>query len=60
MTHNLFFTIDGAVALVLLFLSMARQWSWKFENAGVTILQYGLAAECVYLFHLGLLWEVIR
>lgn len=58
--HNIFFNLTGIMAVLLWLLSMARQVSWKFENAGVTILQYGLAFETILLFHYGLLWEVIR
>ena len=57
---NVFFVVSGIFAALLWALSFARQFSWKFENAGVTILQYGLAFETILVFHYGLLWEVIR
>ena len=58
--HNIFFNLTGLMGLLLIALSLARQVSWKFENVGVTILQYGLLFEAVLLFHYGLLWEVIH
>lgn len=55
---NIFLNLTGIVALVLMFLSIGRATTWMFEGFGWTIIQYVLAAESVYLFSLGLLWEV--
>ena len=56
--ENLFLDISGTTGALLWLLSMARQVSWKFESAAVTVLQYGLAVQAFYWFWLGLLAEV--